>query len=287
MNVVLDTDIGSDVDDLLAVSTAFGSPELNLSAVTTVYGDTLLRARMVARAYRAAGRDAPPIIPGRSEPRSGREIWWAGHEGELMPELSRETVDTDGDAPATLAAAKRVIAIGPLTNLAEAVERDDCRIQMMCLMGGDFSAVGSGQEQEAVEHNIRCDIDAAAAVFACGLPVTIIGIDQTSRARVTEDTVLQIEQSGDFGQLVAMHVRHYWQVSGHSWNVPHDPLAVLVQTTPELFTFDTGTITVTPDGRTLFAPDESGPHRIVSDLDIDAVTAEMTRRLCDRWVSPE
>lgn len=286
MNVVLDTDIGSDVDDLLALTTIFGSPELDLTGVTTVYGDTLLRARMVARSYRAAGKDAPPIIPGRSQPRSGREVWWAGHEGDLMPDLSRETVDTEADAVATLAAAKRVIAIGPLTNLAAAVERDECQIRSLCLMGGDFAAVGTSEEQKGVEHNIRCDIDAAAAVFAAGLPTTIIGIDQTARIRVTEDAVLQIEQAGDFGQLVAMHVRQYWHLGGHPWNVPHDPLAVLMLTTPELFTFDTGTITVAPDGRTLFDRSEHGPHRIVTDLNVDAVTTELTRRFCARWISP-
>jgi hypothetical protein len=54
--VVLDTDIGSDVDDLLALAMLLGSPEWELAAVSTVYGDTVLRARIVRRAYRLAGR---------------------------------------------------------------------------------------------------------------------------------------------------------------------------------------------------------------------------------------
>ncbi len=68
--VTLDTDIGSDVDDVLALAAIFGSPELDLAAVTTVYGDTLLRARMAARVSAVAGRSGGRIVPGRAGTRS-------------------------------------------------------------------------------------------------------------------------------------------------------------------------------------------------------------------------
>jgi inosine-uridine nucleoside N-ribohydrolase len=56
LKVILDTDIGSDVDDLLALAVLLGSPEWDLTTVSTVYGDTVLRARIVRRAYRLAYR---------------------------------------------------------------------------------------------------------------------------------------------------------------------------------------------------------------------------------------
>ncbi|GAA2100262.1 ribonucleoside hydrolase RihC [Microlunatus panaciterrae] len=276
MNVALDTDIGTDVDDLLALAVLFGSPELDLVAVTTVYGDTQLRAQMVARAYRAALRDLPPIVPGLRQPRSGREIYWPGHEGDLMPDLGRESVDADLDAADVLARTPLVIGIGPLTNIAEAVERPGCGIEQLYLMGGNFPG--------GIEHNISCDVVAAAAVFEAQVPVTIIGIDQTSRARIDPAAVELFDHAGDFGQLVAAHVLQYWQVTGRGHNTPHDPLAVLMITNPELFTFVNGTITVTEtskgDGRTEFSPDPAGPHRIVADFEVAAATEEIVRRIC-------
>ena len=44
---------------------------------------------MVARVAATAGREVGPVVPGRSETRSGREVWWAGHEGALLPDLER------------------------------------------------------------------------------------------------------------------------------------------------------------------------------------------------------
>jgi purine nucleosidase len=125
-SLILDTDIGTDVDDALALTAILGSPELELTGVTTVYGDVLLRARMVARLARVAGREVGPIVPGRSTARSGREIFWAGHEGALMADLDQEEVSTR-DPIALLAGSATVLAVGPLTNLAEAVEAPGTR----------------------------------------------------------------------------------------------------------------------------------------------------------------
>ena len=118
----LDTDIGSDVDDLMALAMVLGSAEMSLRAVTTVYGDTLLRARIVRRAYAVAGRPAPPVAAGARETRSGQQVWWAGHEGALLPDLASEPVDETLDATAVLRASTVVAAVGPLTNVADALD---------------------------------------------------------------------------------------------------------------------------------------------------------------------
>src|SRR5215216_7994329 len=109
----LDTDIGSDVDDLMALAMILGSAEMNLRAVTTVYGDTLLRARIVRRAYAVAGRPAPPVAAGARQTRSGKPVWWAGHEGALMPNLEREPLDESLDATALLCDSPVIAGVGP------------------------------------------------------------------------------------------------------------------------------------------------------------------------------
>ena len=269
MTVTFDTDIGSDVDDVLALATILGSPELELAGVTTVYGDTLLRARMVARVAAVAGRWAGPIVAGRCDTRSGREVWWAGHEGVLLPDLDREQVSTGVDPIELLAGSATVIAVGPLTNVCEAVERPG--IERLYVMGGDFSSAKA-------EHNIACDVDAAAIVFGSGVPATVIGLDQTTRIRLGNAVVARIEQAGPLGRLLAGEMRQFWKFTASDSNVPHDPAAVLMLTDPELFTFATGRIEVDDAGFTRFTPGIDGPHRIVTDLD----TEQVPRRIVDR-----
>ena len=270
-SLILDTDIGTDVDDVLALAVILGSPELELAGVTTVYGDVLLRARMVARVAGVAGRDVGPIVPGRGETRSGREVWWAGHEGALLPDLEKEQVDADTDAVALLAASPTVLAVEPLTNVAEAVEHPAARIEQLYLMGGDYSL-------ENDEHNIKSDISAAAAVFASGVPVTAIGLEQTTRLRLGGAVVAEIEAAGELGRLLGAEMRQFWKFSAADSNAPHDPAAALMMVEPELFTFDTGRVEVDAAGLTHFTAAADGPHRIVTDQDTDRVA----RRIVDR-----
>ena len=273
--VVLDTDLGTDVDDVLALATVLGSPVLRLAGVTTVYGDVLLRARMVSRVAAVAGRAVGPIVPGRSKPRSDAPIYWPGHEGALLAELDREKVSTSYDAAEVLARAATVVAIGPLTNVADAVERPDCVPKQLYVMGGEFT---DGQ----VEHNIRSDVEAASAVFASDHPVTVIGLDQTRRVRLGQLVAEQFEGAGALGLLLAQEMRQYWRFREQDFNVPHDPLAVLMLVQPALFTFAGGRITVVPEGPdaglTRFTPDQAGPHRIVTDLDPTAAARQIVTR---------
>src|SRR6516162_519272 len=85
--VIFDTDIGTDVDDILALVLLAKAPELNLLGVTTVYGDTNFRAQIARRTTQMLGREDIKVVPGESFPVSGRQVHWAGHEGEGIPNL--------------------------------------------------------------------------------------------------------------------------------------------------------------------------------------------------------
>ena len=78
--VILDTDIGSDVDDILALVMLAKAPELDLVGITTVYGDTILRAKIARATCQMLERPDIDIIPGAPKPISGRQVYWAGHE---------------------------------------------------------------------------------------------------------------------------------------------------------------------------------------------------------------
>jgi purine nucleosidase len=272
----LDTDIGTDPDDLLALATLIGSPEVDLAAITTVYGDTRLRARIAARALRMAGAPRPAIVPGAEGTLSGRPVWWAGHEGKLFGDLRDEAVDEGEDAAAVLAAAETVFAIGPLTNVAGAVRAGTAGPLRLVLMGGHFGADGT-------EHNIRSDAAAAQIVFASGIPLSIVGIEQTRRLRLREEFVVALSAASPLGALLAAEVRQFRGGNEEDLGVPHDAVAVVSALRPDLFSFDTGRVEVETagqaEGRVELVRDPHGPHRVVADFDVERVRHEIESRV--------
>lgn len=273
--VVLDTDIGTDVDDLLALLTVLGSPELELVAVTTVYGDTVHRARMAAKVLRLAGASHVPVVPGLGAPASGRAVWWAGHEGRLFGDVTAESIGDGLDVAGLLAATPTVIGIGPLTNVAAALAHPRSGAQDLVLMGGDFASGAS-------EHNLRSDAVSAHAVFAADARVQIVGLEQTQRVEVRREFVDDLARRGHLGALVAAEVTQYQDFSGRP-SVPHDVVAVLLCAAPHLFTLARGRITVVPsgpdEGRTELLPDPAGPHGIVTGFDPGEILRQMEARI--------
>jgi len=246
VRVVLDTDIGTDVDDCLALSLILSSPELKLVGVTCVYGDVVLRARMALKLLRLRGVDAVPVHAGIAKPLLGRRpVYWAGHEGSglLGPEdegvkPSKESavdflVRTVMDNPGQI----HLIAIGPLTNLAVAFLREPSMAQKLAhltIMGG--AARGSGNYAlPYVEHNIKCDPEAAHVVISAGAPTTLVPLDVTTRVRIRPDGVARIRAGGTpFHLAVADQVERYPAYRNRGYTYLHDPLAVASVIQPDL-----------------------------------------------------
>jgi purine nucleosidase len=181
--IILDTDIGTDVDDAFALALILRSPELNLIAVTTVAGDTQARARLAAKMLREAGRPNVPVAAGESGPSQPMDqTRWA--DGFTSPPLTSEKA---------VALMKReierrpgeitLVAIGELTNVAALLKSDPSlgkRIKRLVLMGGAI-AHGYGKDFEpAAEWNIKSNPAAAQAVFASGIPILMAPLDVTA-----------------------------------------------------------------------------------------------------------
>jgi purine nucleosidase len=236
--VMLDTDIGSDVDDALALAMLFGAADVELLGVTTVYGDVDVRSRIARRLARLAGHDGLPVAPGAERPLSGAEPWWAGFEGQLYADLGSEVFMEDVRAAdfLTQTAASRpgeveIVAIGPLTNIAAAIRADPAfvgNVARLYVMGGRFDT------HESAEHNFACDAVAAAEVFASGIPVTVAGLEITTQVRIGPDHLVTIAAAGALGRQLEAEVHQWWQYTAHQWNHPHDPIAVLAMLRPDL-----------------------------------------------------
>lgn len=283
--VVLDTDLGTDVDDLLALALLAAEPRVELVAVTTVYGDTALRARMAARVLRVLGRPEVAVHAGTGTPRSGRAVWWAGHEGSGLAGLDREQISPTGGVDALLAAARRhpgelvVIAIGPLTNVASALDRDPgwaTALRQLMVMGGEFAA-------REPEHNLRSDVAAARQVLASGIPSQFVGLDVTTKVWFDQADLTAVTSSGTAAaRLLEDQVRRWWRYLDQPRNHPHDPLAVLARLEPELFTWARCRWRVVEqDDRLGVLEPAAGPPVVeyASGVDAGAARASIQRRL--------
>jgi purine nucleosidase len=288
--VLLDTDIGTDVDDLLALALLVRSLEVEIIGVTTVYGDTVLRARMTRLVLDQLEHSGVPIGIGARETLTGRPVWWAGHEGQGIPGLDRVQLDegiTAADLLHRAATEHRgrleLFAIGPLTNVAEAISANESfatSLRHLYIMGGAFW-------MEQAEHNIKSDPEAADIVFRSGIPMTICGLDVTQRVLLREDDMSRIrEAAGGIGSVLEDQVRRWWAFTGATENHLHDPVAILPALRPELFRFEQCDVHVEVEGanpgRTRVDGCGTGAVRIAADVDVTAAEQEIVRRLVGR-----
>jgi purine nucleosidase len=284
-SLILDTDIGSDVDDAMALAQLLGSPDIDLAEVHTVYGDTRLRAQL-ARRYGVLGGRELTVVPGMTETLSGRRVWWAGHEGTLHDGLAAETISADS-APERLVELLRahpgqldVAAIGPLTNVAKALQLEPQAafwIRHLWVMGGSFG-------DDVREHNFKSDDVAAQLVLSAGIPTTITGLEITRQVTIDKVRLERIRAAGPLGAALGADIEQWWAYWNETWNVPHDPIAVLALSCPELFAFsELGRVGIAVGeeraGHSSFAPDPEGTVRIVTAVEAEEVAEEITARI--------
>lgn len=276
MSLVIDCDPGC--DDAVALWLALATPGLAISAITTVAGNVsaALGAANARRVLDFAGRDLPVIAgPERGVP----DAVVHGADGLAGLDLPAPSRPPDaGDAIATLASAGTIIALGPLSNLAAALDRGAAPRRLVW-MGG---AVGPGNATPTAEYNAHCDGPAARRVLEAGLAPIIVPWDAALQAMTTDARLAQLH--GRVGAEAARLLRAYRTADmaalGTEGGALPDPLAVAALTDPDLFRMRQVSVRVDDDGTTHFGrPCEGPPARLVQHVDADAFFALLAVRL--------
>lgn len=279
--LIIDTDIGTDVDDAIALAQILGSwPEDKLS-ITTVYGDVRKRAQIASNYCRLMNKSID-VFPGETLTISGKDIWTSGLEGTLHENLEMQIfkkksgVEHIADSVANSKHPVEVIAIAPLTNLAKAINQVSGNVNNLkhiYLMGGRFSP-------GKIEHNIICDIQAAQKVFNSNLKVDVVGIEITTQLQLSLPELNFLSKLGNAGELLHKEINQWAQFLKHDWIVPHDSIAFLMKSNPELFEFSQmGDIRVLEDGQTEFQENPFGTKRIVKKIDVEGARTSIISSL--------
>jgi purine nucleosidase len=186
--IIIDTDIGDDIDDAFAVGLALRSPEFQILGISSAWGDTHLRARLLSRFLKETGRSDLPIAMGIAKHPPGKvnvltQALYAqgGPADQNYPNAVDFILEQIKLHPGEIT----LIAIGPETNLGAAIDRDAAtfrKLKRIVLMGGSVYR-GYGQFNYGKTHgpdpewNILCDIQAAQKVFGSGVPLYVMPLD--------------------------------------------------------------------------------------------------------------
>ena len=196
--VIIDTDPG--IDDALAILLALASPELELRALTTVAGNVRLDlcTQNALKLCHLGGRPDLPVYAGCERPLArplitGSVHGTTGMDGADLPPpqakaQSAHAVDWLIDTLSAAAPSSvTLLPIGPLTNIATALSRSPGiakALKEVVIMGGATPRIGGNMTPHA-EFNIFVDPEAAAMVFASGLPITLVPLDLSHQMVVT------------------------------------------------------------------------------------------------------
>jgi purine nucleosidase len=279
LRMLIDTDLGTNVDDALALAYAVRHPGIDLRAVTTVSGDSVVRAQLAAALLRAAGRDDVEVVAGRG----GFDAKaWSGREGAGMPD-GWQSVDVASDVDRALRDHDgEIVTIGMLTNVAGLAEAEPSwRPRHLTVMGGLFPPSELPPQRD---HNLVTDPDAALAALGQGWPACYVPVDVTVRTGLFAHHVNRLRDGDALGRLLADLLDAFVPRTGHRLTGGrvahlHDPLAVACTVDRSFVRVERLPVTVarTIDGvRTFIDPIAGSQVEVVRDVDAEAFADHWT-----------
>ena len=200
--VILDSDIGDDIDDTWALLMLLRSRELDLKMVVSDFGNTIYRSRLFAKLLELTGRTDVPIAVGLDQSdEPGRQSGWVGdyrledYPGPVYRDGVQALIDAihQSSQPVTL------ICIGPVGNIAEALRRDPSIAQnaRFISMHGSIRVGYEGESGPSAEWNVKVDPKSLQQVFAAPWDCTITPLDTCGRVRLRGDHYQKIYRSND------------------------------------------------------------------------------------------
>lgn len=261
--IILDTDIGTDIDDTWALALLLNMPQLDIRLIVTDSGDTLSRARVLAQFLERAGRTDIPVGIGTFQQESPvpQKEWAGSYQLERYPgKLYEDGVDAlcktilASDEPVTL------IVLGPTPNIAEALKREPgiAKKARVVAMSGSVDVGYDNKPTPDPEYNVKVDAAASRAMYQAGWDVLIAPLDTAGTIRLDGELYQRVVASQKPEVVALMENYRIWAKS-IDWtqanpdtasSILFDTLAVAMVESTQWVDVEQVRIEVTDDGFT-------------------------------------
>lgn len=240
VKLLIDTDLGDEIDDALALYFAM-KKGFEIVGITTVFQNTAERARIAKRLLKLYGNgyEAVPVYTGHGTPLAESEAEY-GHTCHYTKELERDEYapDSDGAVDFIIEQCKKwgkelvVVAIGPFTNIARVIEKDPAALELakkVVIMGGAFF-------KQYADWNVSCDVEAADVMFSSLDNLECIGADITHKLPLGEEQfeLLCHLDENEAAREVAKLCRLWREATPDRLPALHDPLAIYYAIYPDV-----------------------------------------------------
>lgn len=286
--VILDTDIGGDIDDTWALAMMLKSPELDVKLVVTDTGNTTYRAKVVAKMLEIAKRTDIPVGIGLhlSDDKGGQAQWVEGYDLSSYPGMIyKDGVDalirTIMDSPEIVT----LICIGPVPNISEALSREPKIAQKARFVGmhGSIRRGYNGSEKVSAEYNVVAYPKACQKVFTAPWDITITPLDTCGIVRLDGEKYHEVYNSDDpIAKAVIENYRiwaNYSPESGERSSVLFDTVAIYLAFSEELLVMEKLGVRVTDDGFTVIDEDAKVINCAMDWKDLSAFQDLLVERL--------
>jgi len=271
--VILDTDIGFDVDDVWALAFMLRCPELDIKLIVTDTGDTHYSARLVAKLLQVAGREDIPLgigIPLDSSART-HSAWLADYSlDEFKGVVHHDGVGAICDTVMKSSEQVAIVCIGPVPNIAAALAREPEIVDNSRFIGmhGSIRRGYLGAPKPMKEYNVKKHSMSCQTVFATPWDISITPLDTCGTVILKDENFARIMASDDplcravvenhFGWFEAVQDLPMFSDTDPNTqsSLLYDTVAVYMAFSEEFLEMETLPIVVTDDGKTLV--DDSG-----------------------------
>lgn len=254
--ILLDTDIGDEIDDALALYFAM-EQGFEIVGITTVYKNTDERARISKRLLKLYGKgyENISVFAGEGTPiaEEPTEYPHTCHYHDMLDSdeyapdgASDEAIDFIIESCEKYGEELAVVAIGPFTNIARAIEKNKDAVNK----AGAVVIMGGAYYRQYADWNVMCDVEAADVMFSSLKNLECMGADVTHRLLLSRDEhqkLIDCKKDGaakEIGELIRL-----WSiVNPDRCPTLHDPLAVYYATQPDICEVESQRVKVITDG---------------------------------------
>ena len=255
--ILIDTDIGDDIDDAFALYFAMRLG-FEIVGVTTVFQNTVVRARLAKKLMKKFGNgyESVPVYAGHGTPIDTRreEIPMCQYTPDLeADEYAPDGENADQAVDFIIECCKKygkeltVLAIGPFTNIARAIEKDPHAFEGV----GSFIIMGGAYYKQYVDWNVYCDVPAADIMFRNIYNIYCVGADVTHKLvldSVACNKILDYNGSDEGAQEASRLYSSWWGSRVEGRTALHDPLAVYFAYDPSVCETERQSVAVITEG---------------------------------------